>query len=105
VVEPLRQALARKARRIRAAFVYGSVAKGTDRAQSDIDPMVISDSLRYEDVYAALQEAEALLARTVNPTVMSVKAWRAKRAKADSFVARIAARPRLFVMGSDDDLA
>ena len=42
VAEPLRQALARKARAIRAAFVYGSVAKGTKRAGSDIDLLVIS---------------------------------------------------------------
>ena len=41
---PLRQALARQVRAIRAAFVYGSVAKGTDRARSDTDLMVISDS-------------------------------------------------------------
>ena len=38
---------------IRAAFVYGSVAKGTDRANSDIDLMVISDSLRYADQFRA----------------------------------------------------
>ena len=104
VAEPLRQALARKARAIRAAFVYGSVAKGTDRARSDIDLMVISDSLRYSDLFEALQAAEAVLGRTVNPTVMTVAQWRAKRARADSFVARIAGQSRVFVIGSDDDL-
>ena len=104
VAEPLRQALARKARTIRAAFVYGSVAKGTDRARSDVDLMVISDSLRYSDVFEALQAAEAVLGRTINPTVMTVAQWRAKRAKGDSFAARVAGQPRVFVIGSDDDL-
>ena len=104
VAEPLRQALARKARAIRAAFVYGSVAKGTDRARSDIDLMVISDSLRYSDLFEALQAAEAVLGRTVNPTVMTLAQWRAKRARADSFAARVAGQPRVFVIGSDDDL-
>jgi predicted nucleotidyltransferase len=104
VAEPLRQALARKARAIRAAFVYGSVAKGTDRARSDIDLMVISDSLRYSDLFEALQAAEAVLGRTVNPTVMTVAQWRAKRARADSFAARVAGQSRVFVIGSDDDL-
>ena len=104
VAEPLRQALARKARAIRAAFVYGSVAKGTDRARSDIDLMVISDSLRYPDLFEALQATEAVLGRTVNPTVMTVAQWRAKRARADSFAARVAGQPRVFVIGSDDDL-
>ena len=104
VAEPLRQALARKARAIRAAFVYGSVAKGTDRARSDIDLMVISDSLRYPDLFEALQEAEAVLGRAINPTVMTVAQWRAKRARADSFAARVAGQERVFVIGSDDDL-
>ena len=104
VAEPLRQALARKARAIRAAFVYGSVAKGTDRARSDIDLMVISDSLRYSDLFEVLQAAEAVLGRTVNPTVMTLAQWRAKRARADSFAARVASQSRVFVIGSDDDL-
>ena len=104
VAEPLRQALALKARAIRAAFVYGSVAKGTDRARSDIDLMVISDCLRCSDLFEALQAAEAVLGRTVNPTVMTVAQWRAKRARADSFAARVAGQSRVFVIGSDDDL-
>jgi predicted nucleotidyltransferase len=105
VVEPLRQALAPNAKEIRAAFVYGSVAKGTDKAASDIDLMVISDRLGYPDLFEALQNAEAVLSRPVNPNVMSFARWRAQRGKKDSFVRRIAAQPRLFVIGSDDDLA
>jgi predicted nucleotidyltransferase len=105
VAEPLRQALARKARAIRAAFVYGSVAKGTDRARSDIDLMVISDSLRYSDLFEVLQAAEAVLGRTINPTVVTAAQWRAKRAKGDSFAARVAGQSRVFVIGSDDDIA
>lgn len=105
VAEPLRQALARKARAIRAAFLYGSVARGTDKARSDIDLMVISDSLRYADLFETLQAAEAVLGRTVSPTVMTLAQWRAKRTRADSFAARVAGQPRVFVIGSDDDLA
>ena len=104
VAEPLRQALGPKADAIRVAFVYGSVAKGTDRARSDIDLMVVSDSLRYADLFEALQAAERVLGRTVNPTVLTAAQWRSKRARADSFAARVAAQPRVFVIGSDDDL-
>jgi len=104
VAEPLRQALAPRAGAIRAAFVYGSVAKGSDRAKSDIDLMVLSDSLRYAVLFATLQRAEARLGRTINPTVMTAAQWRAKRARTDSFAARVAAGPRVFVVGSEDDL-
>lgn len=101
---PLQAALAPLAERIAAAFVYGSVAKGSDHADSDIDLMVIADELDYAALYAALPAAEAALARPVNPTLMSRGQWRRKRAQADSFTARIAAQPKLFVIGSDDDL-
>jgi predicted nucleotidyltransferase len=104
VVEPLRNSLKLKADCIRAAFVFGSIAKGSDHAGSDIDLMVISDVLRYPDVFEAVQEAETRLARPINPTVMSVAEWQARRARDDSFAARVAAQPKLFVIGSDDDL-
>lgn len=101
---PLRAALSGLTERIHAAFVYGSVAKGTDRAASDIDLMVIADDLDYAEVFSALQATEAELGRTVNPNVMSLAEWRRKR-KQDGFASRIARQPRLFVIGSDDELA
>ncbi len=104
IVDPLRDALSAMAESIRAAFVFGSVAKGNDHARSDIDLMVISDLLHYPDLFEALQQAEALLARPVNPTIVSLADWRAKVAQDDSFAARIASQRKLFVIGSDDDL-
>jgi hypothetical protein len=105
LVAPLSAALAPLADRIRAAFVYGSIAKGQDRATGDIDLMVIADKLDYADVFSALQMAEADLARTVNPNVMRLAEWRRKRSQGTGFVSRVESQPRLFVIGSDDDLA
>jgi predicted nucleotidyltransferase len=101
---PMAAALAGMADRIQVAFVYGSIAKGTDRSASDIDLLVIADKLGYSDVFSALQPAEAQLGRTINPNVMTGAEWRRKR-KQDGFVARIAEQPRLFVIGSEDELA
>src|SRR5262249_1897121 len=55
--EALREALAPLADRIRVAWVYGSIAKGTDRAQSDIDVLIVADRLILEEVYKALEGA------------------------------------------------
>jgi predicted transcriptional regulator with HTH domain len=49
LTEPLRKSLEPCADKIKAAFVYGSVAKGTDTARSDIDLMVIGDALNYSE--------------------------------------------------------
>jgi len=104
LVEPLRAALAPLAGKISAAFVYGSIAKGTEHVGSDIDLMVIADTLDYGALYSALPTAEAALGRTINPNLMSRAEWQRKCAEPDSFVARINAQPRLFVLGSSDDL-
>ena len=75
VVEPLRRALAPLTPAIEAAFIYGSVATGSDRVGSDLDLMVLSDTLRHADLYEALQPVEGELARAVNPTLVTPGEW------------------------------
>jgi hypothetical protein len=65
----------------------------------------VAHDLAYPDLYTALQTAETALARPVNPTLVTRVEWKEKRARRDSFVARVAAQPKLFVIGSEDDLA
>jgi len=70
---PILDALAPLVNRIQAAFIYGSVASGTDQADSDIDLMVIADNLDYATVFEAVRSAERRLGRTVNPTLMTLE--------------------------------
>jgi predicted nucleotidyltransferase len=105
IVEPLRAALAPLEERIAIAFVFGSLAKGKDRAGSDIDLLVVSDDLSYQEVYPVLETAEAALARKIDPTVLTRAEWQRKSARDDSFAARVLDQPKLFVIGSADTLA
>jgi len=101
----LRGALAPVAQSVRAAFVYGSIAKGEDTAASDVDLMVISDRLTYADLFAALEDASGQLGRKVSPTIYSSKEL-SKRIKQDNaFVTRVLAQPKLWLIGADSDLA
>ncbi|MFX8358730.1 nucleotidyltransferase domain-containing protein, partial [Acinetobacter baumannii] len=86
--------------KIKAAFVHGSVAKGTDTAHSDIDVMVIGDDLNYSDLYTALQHAEDRVLRKINPTFLSTDEWRRRASRKGSFIQKIGARPMMFVLGS-----
>jgi len=104
VREPLARALAPLADRIKAAFVYGSVAAGSDRAGSDIDLMVVGDGLDHATLYEQLAPSELQLARKVNPTVMDPLEWSSKRRQPGSFVSRVAERPRLFIVGTDANI-
>jgi predicted nucleotidyltransferase len=102
---PLEEALAPVRDRIQAAFVYGSIAKGTDTAQSDVDLMVISDDLSYADLYSALQNAETVLQRTIHVSLATAKEWTHKLATGNPFVTKVQAQPRIPLIGSVDDLA
>ena len=105
LVQPLREALAPLASRIERAFVFGSAASGGDTAASDLDVLVVSDEVGYAEVYEALQPAEALLGRSINPTVWTLEEWRRELAAKDSFASRIGRRPRLALIGDVDAVA
>ena len=104
LAEPLRRALKPFANRIRAAFVYGSVAKQMDRASSDVDLMVIADDLTYGEVFGALERARRSLGRPVNPTVLTTEDFKRKLHEGASFVSRLQKSPKVWIIGSDDDL-
>ena len=104
VADVLREALAPFAGRIREAFIYGSVAKGMDTASSDIDVMVVADDLSYSDIFPPLAEAENKLGRTINPTVYSQTELRRKLAEDNAFLSRVMDQPKVYLIGSGDDL-
>lgn len=104
LVEPLRSALAPVKEEIRAAFVFGSVAKESDRSDSDIDLMVISDSLNYAEAFGVLEPAIRALGRRINPTVYTAAEFSKKRRDESAFVTRVLAQPRIWVIGRDGDL-
>jgi predicted nucleotidyltransferase len=105
LAEPLREALSPVASGILAAFVFGSVAKRKDTATSDIDLMVVSDRLTYADVFEALEPVTAKLGRTINPTVYSRRELAKRRREANAFVTRVLAQPKLWIIGTENDLA
>lgn len=105
LAEPLREALAPFGRRIRGAFVYGSLAKGTDTSKSDVDLMIIADDLDYSEMYQALQRAEEKLSRPVNPTIYAPTEFRKRQKEGNTFLKRVLAGSKLWLIGSDDVLA
>ncbi|NQW94863.1 MAG: transcriptional regulator [Polaromonas sp.] len=100
-VEPLlREALLGLTPNLRAAWVYGSVAKQTDTAQSDIDVMLIGENLLLGHVLELLVPLETQLGRKINPTCYSPADFERRRADADSFVNRVLAQPILPLIGN-----
>jgi predicted nucleotidyltransferase len=104
MAEPIREALAPVAKKIIAAFVFGSVAKRSDTASSDIDLMVVSHKVDYTDVIKALLTANARLGREVNPTIYNRPEFAARLREGNAFVQRVLAQPKLWIIGNENDL-
>ncbi len=89
--------------RIGSAFVYGSVARSQEHAQSDIDLLVVGE-VRLADLAPALRKAEARLGREVNATRYSAAEFRRKAAAKDHFLSEVLRGPKQFVKGEERDV-
>ena len=98
-VPQLRDALQALLPSLQSAWVYGSVAKQTDIAQSDIDVMLVGEGLQLSQVLEALEPAEAQLGRKINPSCYSPKEFERRRAEPDSFVQQVLSQPVLPLIG------
>ncbi|HEX4583198.1 MAG TPA: nucleotidyltransferase domain-containing protein [Burkholderiaceae bacterium] len=102
---PLQDAVRALGSRIRLALIYGSVAKGQDRASSDIDLLVVSDDLTLEELYGALAPVESRLARPVRPTLYTSSEFRERRSSGNSFLQRVLGGPYRILIGTLDGVA
>lgn len=103
VAEILRGGLRRLADRVEAAFVYGSVARGEERAESDIDLLIIG-TVSSGDVIEALAPAQRRLGREINPTVFPRAEFAEKVRGGNHFLTTVLAEPKLFLIGNQDEL-
>lgn len=99
VGEQLRIVLAPLADQLVWAFVFGSIAKGSDHAGSDVDLMLIGENLNYSDVMERLMPVEERLGRTINPTLYTPTDWLAKKAAGNSFVLRVTEQDKINLIG------
>lgn len=105
VAEPLRGALLTLASRIQVAFIYGSVAKRQDTASSNIDLMVVADKLAYGELVSALEVATSALGRQINPTILSTRDFSQRVKDRKSFVSRVLAQPKIWLIGDENGLS
>jgi predicted nucleotidyltransferase len=85
------------------AFVHGSMASGQEQPESDVDLVVIGD-VSFRDVVRALGPAQKKVGREINPTVYPEAEFSKKVRKKHHFVTTLLDRPRLYVIGNEDEL-
>lgn len=104
VVPALREALAPLGSQVALAFVFGSMASGTQRPGSDVDLMVLGDA-SFSSVVQALYPLHQSLGREVNPALYGLAEFTRRVQDGDAFAMELMAAPRLWVKGQDHDLA
>jgi uncharacterized protein len=100
----IRSSLVSLGSEIQIAFVYGSVARQQERANSDVDLMVLGNA-PFGEVVSALGPAQRRLGREINPTVFAVDEFRSKLASRDHFLRSVMKEKKLFVLGTENEFA
>ena len=103
LADVLTLALTPVAERIMVAFVFGSVARSSDTAASDVDVIIIG-RVDFGEAVNLLYEAQTTLHREINPKVFAVEEWQAKLDAKSSFILDVLSKPKIFLIGTQRDL-
>jgi DNA-binding transcriptional ArsR family regulator len=104
IADVLRETISPVMSGVEVAFIYGSVASRTERPGSDVDLLMIGD-IRLADVAERLRDAEGSLGRAVNPILYSPWEYAAQLAAGSHFATALKEVPKIFLKGTDLDLA
>jgi uncharacterized protein len=103
MADVLREALADLAERIVLAFIYGSMAAGTEKAGSDVDLIVVGDA-SFGEVVASLQSAQERIGREINPSVYLAEEFKKKLRNGHHFLSSVLAGAKIFLIGGESEL-
>ena len=94
----IKQAIGSLLPQLEKAFIYGSLAKGEEHSDSDIDLMLVGDSLIYSEVMELLEVAEQQLGRSINPTLLTAAEFKQRVDKGQSFITRVMEQPKIWLV-------
>ena len=103
LVDVLHAALRPFARRIRCAFVYGSIARSKGHAASDIDMMVVGE-VGLAELSQGLHKTEQKMGRAINPTIYLPKELLARVKGKSHFAVEVLASEKIFIYGDQGEL-
>ena len=101
VAEVLKSTLVPILPKLKKAFVYGSIAQGSEHAGSDVDVMLVGEDLSYSEVMQLLEQAELDLQRTINPTLYTPDEFAKRLAEGQSFLTRVLAKETIDLLAND----
>jgi predicted nucleotidyltransferase len=103
VADILKTALAPLAQQIHCAFIYGSMAKGSEKEGSDVDVLAVGN-VTFSDIITALSPVQESIGREINPTVYPPEEFRAKLKKNNHFIKSVMTGDKIYLIGDDNEL-
>ena len=103
IVPALQAAVKTFGSRIETALLYGSVARGGEHTQSDID-LIIVGTLQQIDLLPALRKLERRFRREVNVILFSPEEFRRKRRVQDHFISSVLKGKKILLKGTLHEL-
>jgi predicted nucleotidyltransferase len=101
LVEVIKSALDREG--IEVAFIFGSLARSKERAESDVDLMVIG-TIGLRSLSSRLAGVSEQIGREINPHALSIEEFRRRKQNGNHFLSNVLESPKLFIIGSENDL-
>jgi predicted nucleotidyltransferase len=101
LVEVIKSALDRED--IEVAFIFGSLARSKERAESDVDLMVIG-TIGLRSLSSWLAGVSEQIGREINPHALSIEEFRRRKQNGNHFLSNVLESPKLFIIGSENDL-
>ena len=98
----LRKALS-SVKKIKTAFIYGSFASKKQKADSDIDLMIIGNP-DVSTLNEKISRLEKKLEREITITTYSRDEYKTKRKMKSGFILDLLKNPKILLVGSEDDL-
>ena len=102
LIDVLRDTLAGE-KTIRSAFIFGSIAEGSEKVESDIDLMVIGE-IGLRSLSLLLQGLAEDFGREINPYVLLPKEFINRKSETEHFISKVLVSPKLFIIGDENDL-
>jgi predicted nucleotidyltransferase len=99
ITDVIKTAIAPLLPQLTYAFIYGSIAQGTEHANSDIDLMLVGDDISYGAVMELLVPAKQQLSRKINPTLYTTAEFQNRKATNQHFIKRVMEQPKLWLKG------
>jgi predicted nucleotidyltransferase len=100
--DAIRLALTPLDNKIRYAFIFGSIAQGTESVDSDIDLFLLGDcSLR--ELSKALSPLSKKLKRELNPVLFGLSEFKKRLSQKDHFLLEVMSKSKIWITGDEDE--